>query len=274
MNNMQINRTQIENLFAGYVKNYNDKDSKVKLKIDHTYRVANLCEQIAKSLDLTVPEIDLAWLLGMLHDIGRFEQIRRYGTFSDAESIDHAMFGADLLFGEGLMRKFVTASDNDLLIETAIRNHSVYRIPEDLDEETKMFCHILRDADKIDILKVNVEVPLEEIYNVTTEELYHCEVSPAVMDNFKLHRATLRSLKQTPIDHVVGHISLVYELVYPISLHIVKEQGYLDKLLSFESSLDTTKEQFAFLRREMETYLIENSNNTQSHKAAMQKTHR
>ena len=48
------------------------------------------------------------------------------------------------------------------------------RLPdsEELDERTAMFCHILRDADKIDILKVNVEFPLEEIYNVDTEVLY------------------------------------------------------------------------------------------------------
>ena len=42
----------------------------------------------------------------MLHDIGRFEQIRRFGTFNDAQSVDHAEFGADLLFKEGLIRKF------------------------------------------------------------------------------------------------------------------------------------------------------------------------
>ena len=42
----------------------------------------------------------------MLHDIGRFEQIRRFGTFNDVQSVDHAEFGADLLFKEGLIRKF------------------------------------------------------------------------------------------------------------------------------------------------------------------------
>ena len=42
----------------------------------------------------------------MLHDIGRFEQIRRFGTFNDAQSVDHAEFGADLLFKECLIRKF------------------------------------------------------------------------------------------------------------------------------------------------------------------------
>ena len=70
------------------------------------------------------------------------------------------------------------------MIETAIRVHSAYRIPEGLRRARKKLCHILRDADKIDILRVNVDVPLEEIYNTTTEELRNAAVTPAVMDSF------------------------------------------------------------------------------------------
>ena len=38
--------------FAAYAARYDVDDPKVKLKIDHTYRVAALCERIAASLDL------------------------------------------------------------------------------------------------------------------------------------------------------------------------------------------------------------------------------
>ena len=73
--------------------------------------------------------------------------------------------------------------------------------------------------------------------------------------NFYEHHATLRSIKRTPVDHVVGHISLVFELVFPESVRIVKEQGYLEKLLHFESRNAVTNAQFAELRAEMERYL-------------------
>ena len=40
----------------------------------------------------------------------------------------------------------------------------------DYTDREKQFADIpRRDADKIDILKVNVDVPLEEIYNVTKD---------------------------------------------------------------------------------------------------------
>lgn len=277
---MKIDRTHVMEQFASYTDRYDSTDEKIKLKIDHTYRVAQICERIAISEGMSEADVELAWLLGMLHDIGRFEQLRRFGTFNDAESIDHAKLGADILFGSeeksqnaseklegesaagtGQIRNYVKESVWDELIETAIRVHSAYRIPQGLSEHTAKLCHVLRDADKIDILRVNVEVPLEEIYNTTTEALETSEVTPAVMDSFYEHHATLKSIKRTPVDHVVGHISLVYELVYRESYRIVREQGYLNKLMHFKSKNPRTAEDFAKLRAEMQRYLesVENA---------------
>ncbi len=252
---MEIDRQKVLKVFRGYVDSYDSRDEKVRLKIEHTYRVSELCEDIACSLHLREEECSLAWLIGMLHDIGRFEQLRQYGTFADAKSIDHAMYGAEILFGQGKIRDYLDDEREDGLIKEAVANHSAYRLPEGLDERTKMFCQILRDGDKIDILKVNVEFPLEEIYNVSTRELRTAEVSKEVMEAFKEGHAVLRSLKRTPADHVVGHISLVYELVYPRSLVLVMEQGYVRQLMDFYSENQKTQEQFRQIRERMNAYL-------------------
>lgn len=262
---MQINRKVALNRFKEYVSHYDYGMHMIQLKVEHTYRVAELCEQIARSLDLSNEDVDLAWLIGLLHDIGRFEQQKIYGTFNDAVSIDHAKYGAELLFADtsgqetGIsIRDFVEDSHEDDTIRMAVYHHSAYRIPAELDARTAMFCHILRDADKIDILKVNVEFPLEEIYNVSTEALYSCQVTPEVLQDFEEEHAVLRKLKKTPVDNVVGHISLAYELVYPISRKIMIEQGYLDKLLNFKSRNSETEKQFVHIREKMQEYCARN----------------
>ena len=252
---MNIDRQRALQAFADYVKNYDVTDEKIKLKIDHTYRVCELCEQIAIQSGFDENEIEIAWLTGLLHDVGRFEQLRRYGTFVDADSIDHAEFGADILFKEGKIRDYVEDDSEDDLLEKAVRCHSAYRIPADYNERERRFANLLRDADKIDILKVNIIVPLEEIYNVTTYDLKHCKVTDEVMQAFYEEHAVLRSLKKTPVDNVVGHISLVFELVYPVSLRIMYEQGYLDKLMDFQSELAETNEQFTKIRERMHAYI-------------------
>lgn len=252
---MIIDRQKALNAFNAYVGNYDANDEKIKLKIEHTYRVCELCERIAKESGFDEDEIEIAWLMGLLHDVGRFEQLRRYGTFIDAQSIDHAEFGADILFKEGKIRDYVDDVSDDLLLERTVRCHSAYKVPDSYSRREKKFADLLRDADKIDILKVNIIVPLEEIYNVTTSELKNCQVSDEVMQAFNEEHAVLRSLKKTPVDNVVGHISLVYELVYPVSYMIVYEQGFLNKLMDFESELPETNRQFEQIRAKMSAYI-------------------
>jgi HD superfamily phosphodiesterase len=254
---IDINRKKALCTFENYVKAYDISDDKIRLKKEHTYRVCGLCNQIAVSAGFDENDVDIAWLMGLLHDVGRFEQLKRYGTFIDAESIDHAQFGADLLFKEGLVRDYIDDNRIDDLLEKAVRFHSAYRLPDDFTEDEKRFANLLRDADKIDILKVNVDFPLEEIYNVTTKELRNCVVTKEVLEAFYDEHTVLRSLKKTPVDNVVGHISLVYELAYPISLKIVKEQGFLNKLMDFKSDLDETNRQFEEIRRKMGEYMDE-----------------
>lgn len=282
INKPAINRKNVINAFAEYVRNYDPSDEKIKLKIDHTYRVAGLCQRIAESLGLSEPDVDIAWLLGMLHDIGRFEQIRRFGTFNDAQSVDHAEFGADLLFKEGLIRKFaegyyeeceLARSGNEEaeqiiknnehhnkdtgLLELAIRQHNKYRVKEDITERQRMFCDILRDADKVDIFKVNADIPMEIIYDVTTEELKNGVITKEVLESFYKKETVLKSVRRSAVDHIVGHISLLFELVYKESYRQAKEQGYVYKLLDFKSDVPEVNAEFGDMRKYVDEFLME-----------------
>ena len=282
INKPVINRKNVINAFAEYVRNYDPSDEKIKLKIDHTYRVAGLCQRIAESLGLSEPDVDIAWLLGMLHDIGRFEQIRRFGTFNDVQSVDHAEFGADLLFKEGLIRKFAEGyyeecelaepenqEDEQIiknnehhnkdtgLLEMAIRQHNKYRVKEDLTERQRMFCDILRDADKVDIFKVNADIPMEIIYDVTTEELKNGIITKEVLESFYKKETVLKSVRRSAVDHIVGHISLLFELVYKESYRQAKEQGYVYKLLDFKSDVPEVNAEFDDMRKYVDEFLME-----------------
>lgn len=256
-----LDRSAARQAFADHVRAYDPADPKIRLKIVHTWQVAALCEQIAGSLGLPPADVDLAWLAGLLHDVGRFEQVRRYGTFRDAESVDHAQLGADLLFGEGLVRRFCADASEDALLETVIRWHSAYRLPPGLTDRQRTFCHILRDADKLDILRANCETPLTDIYDVSLQALRTACVSPAVMESFARRQATLRSLKQTAADNVAGLASLAFELVYPVSRRLVQQQGWLARVLAFPSDNPVTRAQFSQLR----CILMDHLNNGKEH---------
>lgn len=252
---MSIEKEKMKQVFLDYVADYNAEDEKIRLKIEHTFRVADIIERIAESLSLSKEEVDLAWAIGLLHDIGRFEQLRIYGTFDDSKSIDHAAFGVMLLFEKGLIREFIRESAEDELIKAAIQYHNVYILPEELDDRTRLFCQLIRDADKIDILRVNVEFSFEAVYGTPMEELIEQEITPEVVESFKEEHAVEHCLKRNTVDRIIGHASLVFELMYEESFRIVAEQKYLWKIFGFESRNPRTREQFGKLEQHMEEFL-------------------
>ncbi len=252
---MEIDRSAARRAFAAYVRAYDLRNPKIALKIAHTYRVAALCETIAQSLALSPADTDLAWLSGLLHDVGRFEQVRRFGTFNDALSLDHAAESARVLFEEGRIRDYTADPAEDALLEKAVRGHNLYRLPDALTARERMFCNILRDADKVDILRANCETPLTDIYNVTPEALRTSAITPAVRESFFAHSAVLREIKRTPADNIVGLTSMVFELVYPAGIAAVKQQNWLGRLFTFDTENAETAQTLREMHAEMERWL-------------------
>ena len=64
--------------FDIYVQNYDINNDRIKLKIEHIKRTAECSRKLATQLNLNDEDIKLAKLIGLLHDIGGFEQLRVY----------------------------------------------------------------------------------------------------------------------------------------------------------------------------------------------------
>lgn len=245
-----MNKEKTIQEFKSFLSHYDLEDSKVLLKKEHTYHVAENCEEIAKTLFLSEEEIELAWLLGILHDIGRFEQLKRYHTFKDAESCNHAFLSADLL----KENYFTLPNQYQDLIEFCVRWHSAYQI-SDCDSLTKKMALILRDADKIDIIRVNVESSFEDIYGMKESEFYASTITKEVWDDLMRHQTVYQAHRKTAIDFRLSHIAFVFGLEYKESQILLAKQGYLNQMLSFESEIDEVNQQWNQLKREINQYI-------------------
>ena len=259
-----IDRERAEAAFYAYTSQYDSDDIMIRHKVEHTLRVAEYCEKIAGSLGVDGDGISFAWFLGLLHDIGRFEQVRRYGTFIDAVSVDHAEFGADLLFREKLIERFPAedlTEERLCVLETAIRLHNKLTLPEALDETTRRFCELIRDADKLDIFRVVSELPFEQRIGSSKGLIAEGAASEAVMDCVREHRCVPRAIRRTRFEGHVSHCCMASELVYPESRRLAREQGFLSRMLE-ENGADGSalwnereRAQLRVLRDEMEKAL-------------------
>ena len=165
--------------FKEYTANYINLSDMCVLKVNHTMRVMELCGVIAESLGLSKEDIELAKLCGLVHDIARFEQWRRYQTFTDARSVDHGNLGVEILCKNNFIREFNADSSLDDLILKTVKNHNKYSIDPELTERESLFCNIVRDADKLDILYLYTtgEINLNTNNEDFSDEVYDCLLS-------------------------------------------------------------------------------------------------
>ena len=229
-------REQNERAFLRYAEQYDAKNVLIFHKIKHTLRVADLSARYAEAIGLPAEDAACAWFYGLLHDIGRFEQARRYGTFVDSQSVDHAELGADLLFGDGLIGQFSAEdlpADCLAMAEPVIRLHNKLSLPETLDERTRRFAEILRDADKTDIFRVVASIPFEDRIGSSRASFAETgEASAEVMACVAEHRCVPGKLRHSRFEEHISHCCMAFELVFEISRRTVKEEGWLRLLLA------------------------------------------
>lgn len=235
--------------FERYLDHYDREDDKVRLKIVHTYGVMDRSLEIAKRMGLKEEDRELASLIGLLHDIGRFEQLKRYASF-EPDTMDHAAFGVKILFEEGMIRKFVKEDTWDGIIRTAIARHSDFRLEGVRDSRSLLHARLIRDADKIDNCRVKLEDSMETILGVTEEETGSTRISPGVMEQFLRKESILASARKTKMDYWLSYIAYFFDINFKESRDIIREQDYVNRLIDrIPYSDPETKEKMEVVRR-------------------------
>lgn len=197
-------------------------------------------------------------LSGLLHDIGRFEQVRIYDTFRDKDSVDHANLGVKILFEDDVIRKFIEETTYDNIIYEAIKNHNKFKIEDGLTQEELLHAKIIRDADKTDIFAAFVE-DIEEGRNV----LYNYEkvskqiLTPKVMNDFMQYKQSNRDYFTIEIDHYINIISFIFDYNFMTGLKIIKENNYIERTMKPICICEDTKEQMQMIINIANKYINE-----------------
>lgn len=242
-------------VFKEYVSNYDASNLKISRKIEHTLRTADVARKIAEGMNLENSDIELASLIGLLHDLGRFEQIRIYDTYNDSISIDHAKQSNIVLFEEGYIRKFIDEDIYDDIIKTAIWNHNKASIEEGLDEKTLLHSKIIRDADKTDIFEVfRRETAGKGLYDYDKIGMY--QITNEVFDEMKQCRQIDRRILKNDLDWFVSNLSYIFDYNFKPGLNIVKEKGYVDFMINkITNKTEETKQELQEIQHILSNYI-------------------
>ncbi len=226
-----IDLKKAQDVFLEYVKDFDDTNMKIKRKRNHTIRTMNVALKIAEGLNLSKEDIELAGLIGLLHDVGRFNQVKMFDTYNDSISVDHAGESNRVLFEEGRIRDYIETDEYDYIIKTAIWNHNKAKIEDGLDERTLLHAKIIRDADKTDIFEAfMVEESGKGLYNY--DEIGKLSISDEVYNYIMNCRQLDRKILKNDLEWFISNLSYTFDYNFTPGLKIIKEKKYIERIIS------------------------------------------
>lgn len=210
-------------IFLEYASKFNSSEKEIKRKINHSIRVSSLCRKIAKSINLSKEEQDIAEFIGLVHDIGRFIQWEEYQTFDDLKSDDHAILGLYVLFDNNVIDKFNVNHEWFKTIFLAIKNHNLLNISNDTKGIDLIMSKILRDADKMDILWMvkSGEIVLDED---------NSDISLQIRECFLSKHSIGHTLKMTVSDKILLKMAFVFDVNYEWSIQYIKDERLIEEI--------------------------------------------
>jgi len=222
--------------FAGFAGSFHSPDGEeqrnIALKEEHTQKVCANITRIAREEGLDGERAALAEAVALFHDIGRFPQYRRFKTFKDSGSVNHARLGASILVNGGVLDNLPRNEQNTII--TGVRNHNSFAIPPGLEPEPALFLKLVRDADKLDIWRVFLDfyrLPEEERASAVSlgfPDLPECspKIVAAICKGELVRLEWVKCLN----DFKLLQLSWVYDLNFAASFRMLDERDSLREL--------------------------------------------
>ncbi len=256
---MNTNITAHEKTFARYAESFCTQvkdDAMLRLKIVHTKHVLLHMRTLVKEESVLFPHARACLLAALYHDIGRFEQFSQYGTFKDAHSINHATLGAHILQKEGFLNTEIHALQRQVI--TAVSMHNRYALPKKLALPLLHITQAVRDADKLDILRIMAEhfshkgeqSSAVTFYAKDEPLMYSDKILQDVMQNRLASYADIVYIN----DFKLLLCSWIHDLVFVTSKKTLASRGYLESILADLPKLpplQAVQEQICYMLRKL-----------------------
>jgi putative nucleotidyltransferase with HDIG domain len=206
----------------------------IQLKIDHTERVCQEASDLARALGLSQKDRMLAEIIALFHDIGRFKQYKKYQTFRDCDSENHAKLGVRELIRNGVLAGFSSGERRD--ITRAIAFHNAALLPTCTNDTTGTLMRLIRDADKLDIWRIvcgrlrRNEVDAPHPNGPLWSHQSDVPCSPKVLESYRTRRFVYLEDVRHLNDYKLLAISWIYDLNFACTLKTVASRGHIETI--------------------------------------------
>jgi len=221
----------------------------LELKLSHSLRVAENARLIAVSLGIPTEDQYIAEGVGLLHDVGRFTQFARYGSFRDSDTVDHGYEGYRIL--ELQNPPLLRDSQEWRLLLFAVLHHNKKRmdIPDISAHKQERLLRLVRDADKIDIMELVLNSVSANGFQDLPLMLPHIrlsrDLSPEVLEEAENRQTVSTGNLSTLADFLIMIATWFHDLNYLPALQMAVQRNILFRI---EQELPKTRKVENILR--------------------------
>ena len=225
---------EIEAQYSAYVDTFRvdgELPDLMRLKRIHTDHVVVNARAIAAGEGFDARTASVCAVAALLHDTGRYEQLKRYNTFRDADSVDHAVFSHDIVRDLGWLA--ACSEEGRRAILDAVLFHNRRDLPEGLDALTRAAAETVRDADKLDIFRVLEDRVATTDWRNDCAAFWdlpiHATPNPAVLAAIReCHPVDYQNIK-TLADFVLIQVGwMISGLTYATTRRLTAERNHLE----------------------------------------------
>ena len=261
--NYSEKRLLCSEIFNSYAKTFDLENPNIKRKFVHSYNVAKYAEIIGKSIFDNENDIYICFVIGLLHDISRFKQWTLYGSHKDTKEYNHPDKSVEILFDENMIEKFPVDKKYYEIIKFSIANHGALKIDEtQKDEKILKFAKMIRDADKLDLLRQSMNQGQPSFAN----EFSSNKISEKVLNTFYKKQCINKADCNSVADRAILQTAMSFDINYDISKKIYLEnEFYMASYINYKDVLSEENakkllELALFMKKTFEESLIVNTN--------------
>ncbi len=233
---MNLDISKYEDIFLSYAKLFCDAEQEAKsmleLKIVHSQSVLNHMRTLVQE-DVLAPYARACLLAALFHDVARFQQYAQWRTFKDSNTCNHAFLGVKILKEKAWLNAEPAKVQKQVL--AAVSMHNRFSVPKGISQDIMLITRALRDADKLDILRVMDEHLSCADTRSSAVTLYAKDEPQAWSKNIITALLEGRIASYDDVVYVNDFRLLLgtwlHELYFESSKKILIEAGYLNNIL-------------------------------------------
>ncbi|MFT5749333.1 MAG: HD superfamily phosphodiesterase [Ancylomarina sp.] len=258
---IQESYNKIRTWYDAYVSEFLSEDSEIQINIDlikeHASRVRENVQELGISINLDESNILLLEISALLHDIGRLEQLVKHGSYADNDVSNHIQIGLEVIQEHEIL-DILDEKEKQLILD-CVEMHDISVLPKIEDEQFSSLIHVLRDADRIDVLRVVSEYYTHKKTHPNRHLDMELKDTPGVSKKISKAIMTEKIAKRDDVVNVndlkLSQMSWVFDMNFKKSSKMISEKGYIKAIFETLSKSDDVIDMYRNMKIFMENQL-------------------